>query len=158
MARFGALIGRVRGRAMHAFFTLRRPMTLGARAVVLDGEGRVFLVRHGYLPGWHLPGGGVEPGETCLAALARELAEEGAITLTAPPQLWGVFFNRQASRRDHVVIYVVRAFTRGTQRPPDWEIREAGFFPPDALPEGASGATRRRLAEVLDGAPASQDW
>jgi ADP-ribose pyrophosphatase YjhB (NUDIX family) len=158
MKRAPALIRKIRQRAMHAFFVLRRPMTLGVRALALDPDGRVLLVRHGYLPGWHLPGGGVEPGETCGAALARELAEEAQVALTGEPELAGVFFNRQASRRDHVVLYVVRAFTQGPPRPPGWEIREWRFFPAHALPEGATGATRRRIAEVLDGASVSSNW
>ena len=78
--------------------------------MVIDGEGRVFLVKHSYVAGWHLPGGGVETGETFLKALTRELAEEGNIVLTAPPVLHGIFFNGRASRRDHVALYVVREF------------------------------------------------
>jgi hypothetical protein len=45
-----------RDRAAQAWFRLRRPLTLGVRAAVFDGEGRIALVRHTYTPGWHLPG------------------------------------------------------------------------------------------------------
>ena len=37
---------------------------LADEAYALDGAGRIFLVRHTYVAGWHLPGGGVDPGET----------------------------------------------------------------------------------------------
>ena len=84
---------------LHFYWRWSRPATLGARAMVIDGRGRVFLVKHSYVDGWHLPGGGVEAGETMLAALARELAEEGNIELTAIPKLHALYFNKRASRR-----------------------------------------------------------
>src|SRR5204863_10159664 len=74
----------------HIFFLywrFVRGMTLGVRGIVIDGAGAVFLVKHSYVAGWHLPGGGVEVGETVEEALARELGEEGNITLTGPPTL-----------------------------------------------------------------------
>lgn len=145
-------------RLMHVYWRFSRAATLGARAVVIDGQGRVFLVKHSYVAGWHLPGGGVETGETFLKALTRELAEEGNIAMTAPPVLHGVFFNKRASRRDHVALYIVREFRQDTSPQPNYEIIEHGFFAPDALPDGTSRASRARIAEVLGGAAVSEMW
>src|SRR5262249_54095795 len=93
-------------RAMHIYWRSARGMTRGVRALVLDEEGRVFLVKHSYVSGWHLPGGGVEAGETLVEAVARELHEEGNIDVTEPPRLHGMFFNDRDSRRDHVALFV----------------------------------------------------
>src|SRR3954453_19732727 len=79
-------------------------LTVGVRGAVIDEHSRVFLVRHTYVRGWHLPGGGVEVGEAAEEALRRELREEAGIELTGPPVLHGVFFNSNASPRDHVVV------------------------------------------------------
>ena len=49
---------------VHLYFRFARGMTLGVRAVVIDANDRVFLVRHTYVSGWYLPGGGVEVGQT----------------------------------------------------------------------------------------------
>jgi 8-oxo-dGTP pyrophosphatase MutT (NUDIX family) len=144
--------------AMHFYWRLSRAATLGVRAAVLDGQGRVFLVKHSYVDGWHLPGGGVETGETLIEALTRELAEEGNIALTAPPRLHGVFFNRRVSRRDHVALFVVRDFRQDAAPQPNREIVAHGFFPLAALPGDTGRATRARLAEVLDGAAVSELW
>jgi len=149
---------RLVGRALHLYWRFARGLTMGVRAAVLDDAGRVFLIRHTYVPGWHLPGGGVETGETALAALRRELAEEARIDVAAEPPLYGIYFNARASRRDHVLLYVVRDFRVIEPKMPDREIAEAGFFPISQLPDGATPATRRRLAEIASGAAPSATW
>jgi ADP-ribose pyrophosphatase YjhB (NUDIX family) len=149
---------RLLSRAAHLSFLLMRPMTLGVRGAVIDESGRVLLVRHGYVSGWHFPGGGVEAGETCVQALARELEEEARVALIDPPVLHGLFFNAKPSRRDHVAVYVIRNFVVMGERPPDREIKEARFFPSASLPEGTTAGTRARLAEILDAAPIQALW
>ncbi len=143
---------------LHTYWRFSRGLTLGVRGVVLDGQNRVFLIRHTYVPGWHLPGGGVETGETALEALGRELREEACIAMDEAPALAGVYFNRKISRRDHVLVYVIRRFTVLEVKRPDREIAEAGFFPLDRLPQETTRATRRRLAEILEGQPPSANW
>ena len=145
-------------RVLHFYWRFARAMTLGVRTLVIDDEGRIFLVKHSYVSGWHLPGGGVEAGETLIEAAARELREEGNIELTALPQLHGIFFNDRASRRDHVAVFVVRAFRQVGAPVPDREIVAHGFFAPDALPAETTAATRARIIEVLSGAPIGAHW
>lgn len=150
---------KLKSRLFHIYFLLRRPMTLGVRAMVLDeARGQVFLVRHTYVKGWHLPGGGVERGETFEQALIKELREEGNIALSAPPQLFGLYKNQQVTNRDHVALYVCRSFLQVKPRLPDKEIAEARFFPLDALPEGITTATQRRLNEVLHNSAPDAYW
>jgi 8-oxo-dGTP pyrophosphatase MutT (NUDIX family) len=145
-------------RLFHLYWWAARGMTLGVRAVVVDGTGRVFLVEHSYVAGWHFPGGGVEVGETLGDALARELVEEGNIVLAGTPSLHGVYFHDGDSRRDHIAVFVVRDFHQAAAPQPNREIVAHGFFPLDRLPDGTTAATRRRIAEVFDGAPLAERW
>jgi 8-oxo-dGTP pyrophosphatase MutT (NUDIX family) len=143
---------------LHTYWRFARGLTLGVRGIVLDQDDRVFLVRHTYVPGWHLPGGGVETGETAFEALERELIEEARISIDEPPQLCGIFFNGKVSRRDHVLVYLIRDFTVIEVKQPDREIAEAGFFSLNGLPEDTTPATRRRLAEAFEDEPLAQTW
>lgn len=145
-------------RVVHLYARFARGMTLGVRAVVLDDKNRIFLVKHTYVSGWHLPGGGVETGQTFMDALKRELYEEGRIELAGEPTLHGLFFNRRISPRDHVAVYVVRAFTQDRLPEPNREIVACGFFALDDLPPDTTRGTRLRLAEVLQNQPRMEDW
>jgi 8-oxo-dGTP pyrophosphatase MutT (NUDIX family) len=145
-------------RLLHVYWRFSRGLTLGARGMVLDAEGRVFLVKHTYTEGWHLPGGGVEAGETLLDALSRELAEEGNIEMTAPPVLHGIYFHPIYSKRDHIAVFVVRDFRQTSPPKPNREILAHGFFAVDALPPGTTAGSRARIAEVTEGRPAAERW
>lgn len=154
---FRQLLRNIAKRIVHRFFFLRRGMTLGVRAACFDDEGRIFLVRHTYVSGWHMPGGGVERGETGLQALHKEIREEGNLVATSVPQLVHVYFNNRTSDRDHVLFY--RLSVRQTAvKVPDREIAESGFFPHDALPNGTTPATRRRLADLTGDALPDDYW
>src|SRR5215467_2603064 len=142
----------------HLYWRLARGMTLGVRGVVLDRDNRVFLVRHSYVAGWHLPGGGVEVGETFADALRRELSEEGRIEFTDAAELHGVFLNSHVSRRDHVAVFVIRQFRQDRLPEPNREITACGFFAADSLPDGTTEGTRLRIAEVLGGRAPSATW
>ena len=155
-----AEIGTWRTRAvvwlLHRFFLLSRGMTMGVRAACFNDRGEVFLVRHTYVPGWYMPGGGMEHGETALEALAKELQEEGNLVMTGKPELLHVYYNRKTSKRDHVLFYRVTVEQKAP-RLPDREIAESGFFSLDALPDEITDATLRRLRE-LSGEEARSDY
>ncbi len=145
-------------RIFHLYWRFARGMTLGVRAVVLDRDNRVFLVKHSYVSGWHLPGGGVEVGETFGDALRRELVEEGRIEVLGEPVLHGLFLNSHVSRRDHVAVYLIRNFSQDRLPEANREIIACGFFEANALPAETTQGTRLRIAEVLESREPISTW
>lgn len=152
-----ALFRAARTFVLQPIYRQTRGLTLGTRTVVIDGQDRVLMVRHTYAPGWLLPGGGVERGETIFAAAVRELREEAGIVATEAPRLHGLFLNDHNFPGDHVACLVLRRFE---QQPfaGNAEIAEARFFPASDLPEGTTPGTRRRIAEVMQGLPPADRW
>jgi 8-oxo-dGTP pyrophosphatase MutT (NUDIX family) len=144
---------------LHLFLVaLRKRLTLGARAVLIDGT-RVLLIRHTYLPGWQFPGGGVEPGETAEAAAARETLEEAGYRPEGRAALHGIYLNRLAGgARDHVPLFVWRQSTKQREFVPNAEIAECQWFDVTALPADIDPGTARRIAEILSGGERALDW
>lgn len=148
-----------RTRLFQAWFRLSRPMTLGVRAAVENEAGHVFMVRHTYVKGWHMPGGGVERGEPALEALRRELVEEAGVRLIGDPLLVSLYSNHYVFPNDHVLFYripwgsweAVPATQRG-------EIAETAWVDPLNPVEGATAGSLLRFEELYGDKPPSPFW
>ena len=133
---------------LHLFFGVTRPMTIGVRCIIHDDAGSVMLVRHTYVSGWHLPGGGVNVGETCEAAVIREVAEESNMEITGKLVLFGVYLNSLVSARDHVMLYISDSWNyKEGLSSSRLEIAESHMFKLTELPISIDPSTRKRLDE-----------
>ena len=150
---------RLRTRAFLFSIALKRRMTLGARAALVDGD-RVFLIKHTYLPGWQFPGGGVEPGETAEESrrprsgrgnrLPRDSAARSSSASTT---------TSRASRTATMSRSTSAASSRRcAEVKPNFEIAGAGWFDRHDLPDDVTDGTQRRLAEIFDGVEPSATW
>lgn len=150
---------RIAGRAVRLYATVVRPRTFGVRALLRDPDGRIALVRHHYVAGWYLPGGGVAKGESAEAAVRRELMEGVELRDVTVTGVLGVYHNHGEAKDDHVVVFVAEVSDAAGLAVADTrEIAEVGWFAPDALPEGTTPATRRRIAEHVAGRPGFGAW
>ena len=144
---------------MRSYWFLRRPLTMGALGVVLDSEERVLLVRLTYRPGWSLPGGGVQRGESLVGAVTRELWEEvGVRAQICPANLFGVYYNTNDFKHDHCAVFLVRDWEHAAPDRRCFEIAEQRFFRRDELPEDTSPGTRARLQEIFQQKDPEEMW
>ncbi len=151
-------IQRLRTRLHLLLVAIRKRLTVGARAVLIEGN-RVLLIRHTYLPGWQFPGGGVEPGETAATAAAREMLEEAGYAVEGQPVLHGLFLNRIAGgARDHVAVYVWRSAQQERAFKANIEIADCRWFEIDALPADIEAGTARRIREIANGDAPPAEW
>lgn len=149
---------RMTTKLLQRYWRMSRALTLGVRCIVVDGDGRLLLVRHTYTPGWHFPGGGVEFGETAETSLRREVLEETGVSLTGPAELLGIYANFKLFPGDHVIVFTARVWEQARPLAPGREIAEARFFETRSLPDGTTAGTRRRIAEFAGQSPVQPTW
>jgi ADP-ribose pyrophosphatase YjhB (NUDIX family) len=143
---------------LQPYWRLTRSQTLGVQGIVVRGGTEVLLIRHSYVRGWHLPGGGVERDENLEQSLRRELLEEAGIEIVGRPRLHGVFSNFQRSKGDHIAIFVIHDWQQVEARSAKLEIIEQRYFSLYSLPSGLIDGARRRLQEVFENRPTSAEW
>lgn len=131
-----------------ALFGGRYRRTEGAHVLVTDEAGRILVVRTTYLgPGWMLPGGRVERGETPHAAAAREVMEETGLEVRVDRLLLV-----DAHRRSTVSFVYAGTLIGGTLSPQFAEIAEVGWLARDEI-----AATSWRLDRLLEHLDAVRD-
>lgn len=122
-------------------------MTLGVRIIATDVTGRICLIRHTYVKGFHLPGGGVERNETIFEAAAKELMEETGIERPIKDlKLIGFYSNEPSFKGDHIALFHIEN-CKGIENFNNHEIAECVFVNTANLPKDTTRATRERIAE-----------
>ena len=124
-----------------------RPIREGVRIMMIQDD-KVWLVRHTYIPGWFMPGGGLERGETIEKAARREAFEETGAQL-GEVTMMGVYTNFVQWKTDHTIVFICKDFTITGKS--DGEIAEVGTFSLDELPADVFPSHRLRLDEVRAG-------
>jgi 8-oxo-dGTP pyrophosphatase MutT (NUDIX family) len=132
-----------------------RPVRVGVRAMMIR-DGKVWLVRQTYIPGWFMPGGGVKRGETLEQAARREAKEETGAEL-GELKLLGAYTNLTEWKTDHNVVFICHEFEFTGK--PDYEIAELRAFSLDELPDDLWQGHKRRLQEYQsDKIPQFGEW
>ncbi len=126
---------------------LFRPIRMGVRVVMIEDD-KAWLVRHTYLSGWYLPGGGLKKWEALDQAAKREAREETGAEL-GKISLLGVFTSYAQWKTDHTSVFLCKdfKFVGGS----DAEIAEMRAFPIHELPEDMYYLHRNFLTKYGEG-------
>ncbi len=127
------------------------PITVGVGAV-LERDGRLLVVKrtYGAIKGlWSIPSGYVEPHESVLMTLEREVQEETAIVGRAGPLL--AMRNRVTQDVNDTFLIFRMAYVSGEPRPDAQEVSAAAFVPLEELRTSPESApfTRAVIEKLL---------
>ena len=135
-------------RLTHARFTVT------AAGIVFDERGRVLLLKHRFRSGsgWGIPGGFVEAGEQPEEGLRRELLEEIGLELD-----YAELIHTRTLKKPRQIEIIFHCRSRGTALPQSMEIRKAGWFTANEIPEGVPQDQRRLIKDFLKDGAKSED-
>jgi 8-oxo-dGTP diphosphatase len=129
---------------------------VGVGALLVDGEGRLFLSRRGPLAKnerglWEFPGGSVEFGERLAEALAREMREEYGIEITVGGLLDVVDHILPDEGQHWVSLTFICTIASGEPviREPG-KCTEISWFKPDEMPDDLTVITRENLTHYRE--------
>jgi ADP-ribose pyrophosphatase YjhB (NUDIX family) len=113
---------------------------VGVAAAVLDGTGRILLVRRRDNGLWAMPGGWADVGDTPAAMTAREVLEETGLTVSVD-RLLGLYDSqaRRFRHPHHIYHLVFRCSPVAGVLVPTAETSAADWFTAAALPDLAPG-------------------
>ena len=115
--------------------------------IEIEGQGLVLIERLNPPPGWALPGGFVEVGESLEQAAVREAKEETCLDV----ELLGQFHTYSDPKRDprmHCISTVFVARATGTPRAED-DAKSVAIYPKDQLPDVLAFDHRKILEDYL---------
>ncbi|OLB75658.1 MAG: NUDIX hydrolase [Actinobacteria bacterium 13_2_20CM_2_71_6] len=129
---------------------------VGARGVLRDEAGRVLLIRRADNGYWAFPAGAMELGESIVEAAAREVFEETGLTATELTP-FALYTGRKYLRTNmyghtyqlHTTAFRIDAW-KGELVTRTEETTDAGFFPPDELPEPLAGSVPESLRDLAE--------
>lgn len=125
-----------------------------ARAIILNADkSKILLVKNITYQSFHLPGGGIEAGESSQDAVVREVQEELGMNVTVLYSLGRYAYKKNDK---HVEIFVTQ--TTSVDFKMQWELDDASWFPLTQLPE-LRKTTRQALRDFLaHNEPVSGTW
>ncbi|MEV1006495.1 NUDIX domain-containing protein [Streptomyces sp. NPDC049881] len=123
-----------------------RPHSVSVAGVIVDDRGRALLIRRRDNGKWEPPGGVLEPGETILDALEREVLEETGLKIAPSATLTGVYKNMTGL----IVALVFRCRTVGGEPTTGEETAELRWVTREEAGLLADEAYAIRVTDALD--------
>lgn len=120
---------------------------LAADVIAEVGDRIVLIERKNFPPGWAIPGGFVEVGESVERAAIREVWEETSLEVELRALL-GVYSRPDRDPRGHTVTVAYVGRGRGTPHARD-DAKATGLFRPDEPPQPLAFDHAEILADYL---------
>jgi 8-oxo-dGTP pyrophosphatase MutT (NUDIX family) len=129
---------------------------VGARGLILDAEDRLLMIRRADNGRWALPAGAMELGESITECAIREVWEETGLRATGltPFSMYTgpryTYTNQwRHTYQMFITTFRIHAWEGELERVTD-ETLDAGFFPPDALPDPPSLFVKETLDDLAE--------